>query len=233
MEPLSEAALGVLRDKTIADYLLEHYCGTTVFPKVDHGQKLLDHITQQFKLAGLPVPQTYMKSVDNLAIRVNKFMADKKGDFKKEVDANCELVRYVLALRGIDTKNGLLAAIATAAAPATAPAANTPTAAPPACGSGHDNSGLQSENDNRYNIRRTLKSKDTKDERKAAKAAEEQKASDAAAAEVRKLEQIAAEENKAKLERIRKADANHLRFSRIGKAEHQAAVMDEQFEALR
>ena len=64
MEPLSEAALGVLRDKTIADYLLEHYCGTTVFPKVDHGQKLLDHITQQFKLAGLPVPQTYMKSVD-------------------------------------------------------------------------------------------------------------------------------------------------------------------------
>jgi hypothetical protein len=118
MEPLSEAALGVLRDKTIADYLLEHCCGTTVFSKLDHGQKLLDHITQQFKLAGLPVPQTYMKSVDNLAIRVNKFMADKSGHFKKEVDANCELVRYVLALRGIDTKNGLLAAIATAAAPA-------------------------------------------------------------------------------------------------------------------
>ena len=66
MEPLSEAALGVLRDKTIADYLLEHFCGTTVFPKQDHGQKLLDHITQQFKLAGLPVPQTYMKSVDNV-----------------------------------------------------------------------------------------------------------------------------------------------------------------------
>ena len=95
MEPLSEAALGVLRDKTIADYLLEHCCGTTAFSKLDHGQKLLDHITQQFKLAGLPVPQTYMKSVDNLAIRVNKLMADKKGDFKKEVDASCELVRYV------------------------------------------------------------------------------------------------------------------------------------------
>ena len=101
----------MLRDKTIADYLLEHCCGTTVFSKVDHGQKLLDHITQQFKLAGLPVPQTYMKSVDNLAIRVNKFMADKSGHFKKEVDANCELVRYVLALRGIDTKKGLLAAM--------------------------------------------------------------------------------------------------------------------------
>ena len=100
MEPLSEAALGVLRDKTIADYLLEHICGTTAFPKLDHGQKLLDHITQQFKLAGLPVPQTYMKSVDNVCDRVKKFMADKKGDFKKEVDANCELVRYVLALRG-------------------------------------------------------------------------------------------------------------------------------------
>ena len=103
MEPLSEAALGVLRDKTIADYLREHCCGTTVFSKQDHGQKLLDHITQQFKLAGLPVPQTYMKSVDNLAIRVNKLMADKTGHFKKDVDANCELVRYVLALRGIDT----------------------------------------------------------------------------------------------------------------------------------
>ena len=102
MEPLSEAALGVLRDKTIADYLHEHCCGTTVFSKLDHGQKLLDHITQQFKLAGLPVPQTYMKSVDNVCDRVKKFLADKKGDFKKEVDANCELVRYVLALRGID-----------------------------------------------------------------------------------------------------------------------------------
>ena len=152
MEPLSEAALGVLRDKTIADYLLEHCCGTTVFSKLDHGQKLLDHITQQFKLAGLPVPQTYMKSVDNVCDRVKKFTADKSGHFKKEVDANCELVRYVLALRGIDTKKGLLAAIATAAAPATAPAADASTAAPPACGSGHDNSGLQSENDNRYNI---------------------------------------------------------------------------------
>ena len=149
MEPLSEAALGVLRDKTIADYLREHCCGTTVFSKQDHGQKLLDHITQQFKLAGLPVPQTYMKSVDNVCDRVKKFMADKSGHFKKEVDANCELVRYVLALRGIDTKKGLLAAIATAAAPATAPAANTPTAAPAACGSGHDRSGLQSDNDNR------------------------------------------------------------------------------------
>jgi hypothetical protein len=127
MEPLSEAALGVLRDKTIADYLLEHCCGTTVFSKLDHGQKLLDHITQQFKLAGLPVPQTYMKSVDNVCDRVKKFTADKSGHFKKEVDANCELVRYVLALRGIDTKKGLLAAIATAAAPATAPAADAST----------------------------------------------------------------------------------------------------------
>ena len=80
MEPLSEAALGVLRDKTIADYLLEHCCRTTAFSKLDHGQKLLDHITQQFKLAGLPVPQTYMKSVDNVCDRVKKFMADKKGD---------------------------------------------------------------------------------------------------------------------------------------------------------
>ena len=62
MEPLSEAALGVLRDKTIADYLREHCCGTTVFSKQDHGQKLFDFIIQQFKLAGLPVPQTYMKS---------------------------------------------------------------------------------------------------------------------------------------------------------------------------
>ena len=68
MEPLSEAALGVLRDKTIADYLLEHCCRTTAFSKLDHGQKLLDHITQQFKLAGLPVPQTYMKSVDNVRL---------------------------------------------------------------------------------------------------------------------------------------------------------------------
>ena len=127
MEPLSEAALGVLRDKTIADYLLEHCCRTTAFSKLDHGQKLLDHITQQFKLAGLPVPQTYMKSVDNVCDRVKKFMADKSGHFKKEVDANCELVRYVLALRGIDTKKGLLAAIASAAAPATAPAADAPT----------------------------------------------------------------------------------------------------------
>ena len=89
MEPLSEAALGVLRDKTIADYLREHCCGTTVFSKQDHGQKLLDHITQQFKLAGLPVPQTYMKSVDNVCDRVKKFLADKSGHFKKEVDANC------------------------------------------------------------------------------------------------------------------------------------------------
>jgi hypothetical protein len=193
MEPLSEAALGVLRDKTIADYLLEHCCGTTVFSKLDHGQKLLDHITQQFKLAGLPVPQTYMKSVDNVCDRVKKFTADKSGHFKKEVDANCELVRYVLALRGIDTKKGLLAAIATAAAPATAPAADAPTAAPAAGGSGHDKSGPQSENDKRYNvtIMRTLKSKDTKNEKKAAKAAEKKKVSDAAAAEVRKLEQTA------------------------------------------
>ena len=133
MEPLSEAALGVLRDKTIGDYLHEHFCGTTVFSKLAHGQQLLDHITEQFELAGLPVPQTYMKSVDNLGIRVNKFMTDKNSNFKKEVEASCELVRYVLALRGIDTKKGLLAAIATAAAPATAPAANTPTAAPAAC----------------------------------------------------------------------------------------------------
>ena len=150
MEPLSEAALGVLRDKTIADYLREHCCGTTVFSMLDHGQKLLDHITEQFELAGLPVPQTYMKSVHNLGIRVNKFMTDKKGDFKKEVEASCELVRYVLALSGIDTKKGLLAAIATAAAPATAPAADAPTAAPRVSGSGHDKSGPQKDNPNRY-----------------------------------------------------------------------------------
>ena len=104
MEPLSQAALGVLRDKTIADYLREHCCGSTMFSKQDHGQNLFDYVAQQFKLAGLPVPETYMKSVDNVCDRVKKFMADKKGDFKKEVDANCELVRYVLALRGIDTK---------------------------------------------------------------------------------------------------------------------------------
>jgi hypothetical protein len=82
MEPLSQAALGVLRDKTIADYLLEHCCRTTAFSKLDHGQKLLDHITQQFKLAGLPVPETYMKSVDNVCDRVKKFTADKTGNFK-------------------------------------------------------------------------------------------------------------------------------------------------------
>ena len=93
MEPLSEAALGVLRDKTIADYLHEHCCGTTVFSMLDHGQKLLDHITEQFELAGLPVPQTYMKSVDNVCDRVKKFTADTKGHFKKEVEASCELVR--------------------------------------------------------------------------------------------------------------------------------------------
>ena len=86
MEPLSEAALGVLRDRTIADYLREHCCGTTVFSKQDHGQKLLDHITQQFKLAGLPVPQTYMKSVDNVCDRVKKFTADKTGNFKVAAD---------------------------------------------------------------------------------------------------------------------------------------------------
>ena len=111
MEPLSEAALGVLRDKTIGDYLHEHCRATTVFSKLDHGQKLLDHITKQFELAGLPLPPTYMKSVDNLVIRVKKFTADKKGDFRKEVEASCELVAYVLALRGIDTKKGLLAAL--------------------------------------------------------------------------------------------------------------------------
>ena len=44
MEPLSEAALGVLRDKTIGDYLHERFCGTTVFSKLDHGQQQLDHI---------------------------------------------------------------------------------------------------------------------------------------------------------------------------------------------
>ena len=43
MEPLSEAALGVLRDKTIGDYLHAHCCGTTVFSKLAHGQQLLDH----------------------------------------------------------------------------------------------------------------------------------------------------------------------------------------------
>ena len=68
MEPLSEAALGVLRDKTIGDYLHEHCRGTTVFSKLDHGQKLLDHITEQFELAGLPVPQTHMKSVGTLGL---------------------------------------------------------------------------------------------------------------------------------------------------------------------
>ena len=200
----------MLRDKTIADYLREHCCGTTVFSKQDHGQKLLDHITQQFELAGLPVPQTYMKSVDNLAIRVNKLMADKKGDFKKDVDASCELVRYVLALHGIDTKKGLLAAIATAAAPATAPAADAPTAAPRVSGSGHDKSGPQKDNPNRYTTVTvtTLNSKVTKDAQKAATAVEQQKASDAAAAEARKLEQIEAAENKAKLQRIAAADAN-------------------------
>ena len=111
MEPLSQAALGVLRDKTIADYLHERCRGTTVFSQLDDGQKLLDHITKQFELAGLPLPPTYMKSVDNLVIRVKKFTADKKGDFRKEVEASCELVAYVLALRGIDTKKGLLAAL--------------------------------------------------------------------------------------------------------------------------
>ena len=66
--------------------------------------------------------------------------------------ANCELVRYVLALRGIDTKKGLLAAIATAAAPATAPAADAPTAAPRVGSSGHGKSGPQKDNPtgNRY-----------------------------------------------------------------------------------
>ena len=57
MEPLSQAALGVLRDKTIADYLREHCCGTTMFSKQDHGQNLFDYVAQQFKLAGLPVPR--------------------------------------------------------------------------------------------------------------------------------------------------------------------------------
>ena len=84
------------------------------------------------------------------------------------------------------------AAMATAAAPATAPAAD---AAPPVRGSGHDKSGrAQSENENRYKTvtTRTLLSKVTKDEKIAAKGAEEHKASDAAAAEARKLEQTAA-----------------------------------------
>jgi hypothetical protein len=76
-------------------------------------------------------------------------------------------------------------------------------------------------------------SKVTKDKNIAAKAVEKQKAIDAAAAEARKLEQIEAAENKAKLERIRKADANPFGFPRVGQAEHQAAVMNEQFEALR
>ena len=184
-------------------------------------------------------------------------MTDKKAGLKADskataVKEDAELVFSLARLMGLidDTFEGSSldvlilaheragatksnAAIATAAAPATAPAANTPTAAPPASGSGHDKSGLQSENDNRYDITRVLKSKATKDAKKETEAAEKKKAIDAAAAEARKLEQIEAAENKAKLERIRKADANHLRFSRIGKAEHQAAVMDEQFEALR
>ena len=129
------------------------------------------------------------------------------------------------------------AAIATAAAPATAPAADAPTAAPRVSGSGHDKSGLQSENDNRYETvtitTRVLLSKVKKDAQKAALAVEQQKASDAAAAEARKLEQIEAAENKAKLQRIAAADANHLGFTRVGQAEHQAALMDEQFAALR
>ena len=91
------------------------------------------------------------------------------------------------------------AAIATAAAPATAPAADAPTAAPRVSGSGHDKSGLQSENDNRYETvtitTRVLLSKVKKDAQKAALAVEQQKASDAAAAEARKLEQIEAAEN--------------------------------------
>ena len=99
MEPLSQAALGVLRDKTIADYLREHCCGSTMFSKQDHGQNLFDYVAQQFKLAGLPVPETYMKSVDNVCDRGKKFTADKTGNFKKEVDANCELVRCVLVSR--------------------------------------------------------------------------------------------------------------------------------------
>ena len=237
MEPLSQAALGVLRDKTIADYLRKHCCGTTMFSKQDHGQNLFDYVAQQFELAGLPVPETYMKSVDNVCDRVKKFTADKTGNFKKEVDANCELVRYVLALRGIDTKKGLLAAIATAAAPATAPAADAPTAAPPASGSGHDKAGLQSANENRYETvtvtSRILKSKVTKDAKKATEAAEQHKVSDAAAAEKQKLEQIEAAKNKAKLERIAAADANPFGFRRVGQAEHDATVMNEQFEALR
>ena len=74
------------------------------------------------------------------------------------------------------------AAIATAAAPATAPAADASTAAPPVRGSGHDRSGLQSDNDNRYVTTRVPLSKVTKDAKKAATAVEKQKAIDAAAA---------------------------------------------------
>ena len=126
------------------------------------------------------------------------------------------------------------AAIATVAAPATAPAANTPTAAPAASGSGHDKSGLQSANDNRYETvtitSRVLLSKITKDAQKAAKAVEQQKASDAAAAEARNVEQSEAAKNKAELERIRKADANRLGFQRVGQAEHQAALMDRHWQ---
>ena len=66
-------------------------------------------------------------------------------------------------------------------------------------------------NDNRYQTftTRVLLSKVKKDAQKAALAVEQQKASDAAAAEARKLEQIEAAKNKAKLERIAVADANH------------------------
>jgi hypothetical protein len=138
-----------------------------------------------------------------------------------------------LALRGIDTKKGLLAAIATAAAPATPPATAAPTAAPPAGGSGHDKSGPQSANDNRYNVTRVLKSKGTKDGKKVTEAAEKQKKIDAAAAETQKLEQLEAAKDKAKLERIAAADANRLNFPRISKEVHDAAVLDEQFEGLR
>ena len=194
---------------------------------------MLDHITEQFELAGLPVPQTYTKSVDSVCHRVNKFTTDKTGNFKKEVEASCELVAYVLALRGIDTKKGLLAAIATASAPATPPATDAPTAAPPAGGSGHDKSGPQSANNNRYVVIRTLKSKETKDGKKATAAAEKQENIDVAAAEALKLQQLEAAQDKAKLERIAAADNNRLGFKRVGKEAHNAAVLDQQFEGLR
>ena len=100
-------------------------------------------------------------------------MTDKKAGLKadskaKAVKEDAELVFSLARLMGLidDSFEGSSldvlilaheracatksnAAIATAAAPATAPAADASTAAPPVRGSGYDKSGLQSKNDNR------------------------------------------------------------------------------------